>query len=66
MCQDLGMTGYLKNAGRLIRSVEAFKISLARKKMVRLAERDRCGAGRHRQSLNLGDSPVRIPRSLRV
>ena len=54
MCQDLRMPGYLKNAGKLIRSVEALKISLARKRMVRLAERDCCGAGRHRKSLNLG------------
>jgi len=37
MCQDLGMTGYLKNAGRLIRSVEAFRISLARKGLVQIA-----------------------------
>ncbi len=54
MCQDLGMPGYFKNAGRLIRSVEASEISLARKRMVRLAERNRYGTGRHRQSLNLG------------
>jgi hypothetical protein len=54
MCQDLGMPGYLKNAGKLIRSVEALKISLARKRMVRLAERNCCGAGRHRKSLDLG------------
>jgi len=33
-----------------------FSQSLARKRMVRLEERDRCGAGRHKKSLNLGDS----------
>jgi hypothetical protein len=53
MCQGLGMIEYLKNAGRPIRSVEAIKIALARKRMVRLAERNHYGAGRHRQSLNL-------------
>ena len=56
MCQDLGMTGYLKKAGKRIWSVEAFKISLARKRTVRLAERLHYGAGRHRNSLNLGSS----------
>jgi hypothetical protein len=41
MCQDLGMPGYLKNAGRLIRSVEAFKISLVRKGLVQVAIENR-------------------------
>ena len=44
----------MKNAGRLIRSVEAFHQSLVRQRMVRLEERDRCGADRHKHSLNLG------------
>ncbi len=48
------MTGYLKNACRLVRSVEAFEKSRARKGMMRLAERARYDAGRHRKSLNLG------------
>jgi len=37
MCQDLVMTGYLKNADRLIWSVEAFQISLERKGLVQVA-----------------------------
>lgn len=45
MCQDLVMPGDVKNTGRLIRSVGAFHIFLARKGI---------GADRHKQSLNLG------------
>ncbi len=45
MCQDLGMPGYVKKAGRLIRSVEAVHISLARKELVQ---------DRQQQSLNVG------------
>ncbi len=41
MCQDRGMTGYLKNAGRRIRSIEAFQISLARKRLVQVAIENR-------------------------
>jgi len=41
MCQDLGMPGYFKNAGRLIRSVEAFEISLAREGSVQVAIENR-------------------------
>jgi len=55
------MTGYLKSVGSLIWSVEAFQLSTARKGMVRLAERDRCGAGHHRKLLNLGLVRARTP-----
>lgn len=56
MGQDLRMPGDLKNADRLIRSVEAFHLSLALKRMVRLAERNCYGAGRHKQSGILGSN----------
>ena len=42
MCQDLGMPGVLKNAGRPIRSVEAFHHCWCAKILMRLVERDRC------------------------
>ena len=42
MCQDLGMTGVLKNAGRPFRSVEAFHNRWRAKILMRLVERDRC------------------------
>jgi len=35
-----------------------FSPSLAHKRMVRLEERDRCGAGRHKNSLNLGVTTI--------
>ena len=41
MRQDLGKAEYLKNAVSLIGSVEAFKISLARKGLVQLAVENR-------------------------
>jgi len=56
MCQDLGMPGVLKNAGRPFRSVEAFHNRWRAKIIVRLVERDRYGADRHKKSLNLGNS----------
>ena len=56
MCQELGMSGVLKNAGRPFRSVEAFHNRWRAKILMRLVERDRCGADRHKKSLNLGDS----------
>jgi len=36
-----------------------FSQSLARKRMVRLEERDRCGTDRHKPSLNLGYTRVK-------
>jgi len=42
MCQNLGMTGVLKNAGRPIWSVEAFYNRWRAKILMRLVERDRC------------------------
>jgi hypothetical protein len=42
MCQDLGMPGGVKNAGRPFRSVEAFHHRWRAKILVRLVERDRC------------------------
>ena len=54
MCLDLGMPGVLENAGRPFRSVEAFQNCWRAKIIVRLVERDRYGAGHHKQSLNLG------------
>jgi len=54
MCQDLVMPGVLKNAGRPFRSVEAFHNRWCAKILMRLVERDRYGAGRHKKSLNLG------------
>jgi hypothetical protein len=53
MCQDLGMPGVLKNAGRPIRSIEAFHHRWCAKILMRLVERDRCGADRHKKSLRL-------------
>ncbi len=42
MCQDLGMTGVVKNAGRPFWSVETFHNRWRAKTIVRLVERDRC------------------------
>jgi len=42
MCQDLGMTGDVKNAGRPVWSVEAFHNRWRAKILMRLVERDRC------------------------
>ena len=62
MCQDLGMTGVVKNAGRPFRSVEAFhnrwrakNTNASRRAQPLLVERDRYGTGRHKKSLNLGN-----------
>jgi len=55
MCQDLGMTGVVKNADRPFRSVEAFHNRWHAKILMRLVERDRYGTGRHKKSLNLGN-----------
>ncbi len=52
MCQDLGMPGVLKNAGRPFRSVEAFHNRWRAKRLMRLVERDRYGTGLHKKSLN--------------
>jgi len=41
MCQELGMPGYLKNACRLVQSVEAFHISLVCKEWVQIAINNR-------------------------
>jgi len=54
MCQDLGMPGVVKNAGRPFRSVEALHNRWRARILMRLVERDRCGADRHKNSLNLG------------
>ena len=54
MCQDLGMPEDVIHLGRLIWSVEAFHIALVRKRMMRLAEHDCCGADRHRKTVKLG------------
>ncbi len=42
MSQDLGMPGFLKNAGRPFRSVEAFHNHWGARILMRLVERDRC------------------------
>ncbi len=55
MCQDLGMTEVVKNAGRPVWSVEAFHNRWRAKIIVRLVERDRYSTGRHKKSLNLGN-----------
>ena len=52
MCQDLEMSGIVKNAGRPVRSVEAFHNRWRAKKLMRLVERDRYGADRHKKLLN--------------
>jgi len=53
MCQAWDARGCEKR--RQTHSVcRGFSQSLARKRMVRLAERNRCGADRHKKLLNLG------------
>jgi len=41
MCQDLGMSEVLKNAGRPVWSVEAFQKTLARKGLVQITIKNR-------------------------
>jgi hypothetical protein len=48
MCQDLGMTGVLKNAGRPVWAVGLFTIAGAQG----------IGAGRHKKSLDLGNTSL--------
>ncbi len=54
MYQDLGMTGVFEKRRQTLPVCRGFSKSLARRGMVRLAERDCCGTGRHKKSLNLG------------
>ncbi len=55
ICRDLTMAVFWKNVGKLIWPSEAFSKSPWRKRMVRLAERDHCGADHPYESFTLGD-----------